>query len=62
MNRLHKLHSGDPLFWLGIFFGVGFLFFSVSAFFMFMPGMPVFKRGLLFAVAGAALTVVLLYF
>ena len=61
MNKLHKMHSGHPLFWLGIFFGVSLLFFSVSAFFMFRPSAPIFKKGLYFAVAGFLLTLVLLY-
>ncbi|EAR16314.1 PepSY-associated TM helix domain-containing protein [Robiginitalea biformata] len=61
MNNLHKMHSGNPLFWLGIFFGVALLFFSISAFWMFMPGAPVFKKGLYFAGAGFLLTVILLF-
>jgi len=60
MNNLHKMHSGNPLFWLGIFFGIALLFFSVSAFFMFRPSAPVYKKGLYFAGAGFLLTVVLL--
>lgn len=60
MNALHKMHSGHPLFWLGIFFGVGLLFFAVSAFFMFRPNLPVYKKGLYFAVAGFVLALVLL--
>lgn len=60
MNKLHKMHSGHPLFWLGIFFGVALLFFAVSAFFMFRPSAPIYKKGLYFAVAGFLLTVVLL--
>ncbi|MDT7828446.1 hypothetical protein RQM65_07210 [Pricia sp. S334] len=35
MNKLHKMPSGNTLFWLGIFFGIAPLFFSDSAFFMF---------------------------
>ena len=27
MNKLHKMHTGNPLFWLGIFFGIALLFF-----------------------------------
>ncbi|MBC2838464.1 PepSY-associated TM helix domain-containing protein [Robiginitalea sp. SC105] len=61
MNNLHKMHSGNPLFWLGIFFGVALLFFSISAFWMFMPGAPIFKKGLYFAGAGFLLTVILLF-
>jgi hypothetical protein len=60
MNNLHKMHSGNPLFWLGIFFGIALLFFSVSAFFMFMPKAPVYKKGLYFAAAGFLLAVILL--
>jgi hypothetical protein len=60
MNNLHKMHSGNPLFWLGIFFGIALLFFSVSAFFMFRPSAPVYKKGLYFAGAGFLLTVILL--
>ena len=60
MNNLHKMHSGNPLFWLGIFFGIALLFFSVSAFFMFRPSAPIYKKGLYFAGAGFLLTVILL--
>ncbi|GGG52616.1 peptidase [Croceivirga lutea] len=60
MNKLHKMHQGNPLFWLGVFFGVALLFFSVSAFFMFRPSAPIFKKGLYFAVAGFLLTIVLI--
>ena len=60
MNKLHKMHQGNPLFWLGVFFGVALLFFSVSAFFMFKPSAPVYKKGLYFAVAGFLLTIILL--
>lgn len=60
MNKLHKMHQGNPLFWLGVFFGVALLFFSISAFFMFRPSAPIFKKGLYFAVAGFLLTIVLI--
>ena len=60
MNKLHKMHSGNPLFWLGIFFGVALLFFSISAFFMFKPSLPIYKNGIYFAVVGFVLTVILL--
>lgn len=60
MNKLHKMHAGNPLFWLGIFFGVALLFFSVSAFFMFALKAPAYKKGLYFAAAGFLLTIVLL--
>ncbi|MEZ2413929.1 hypothetical protein ACA086_03125 [Muriicola sp. E247] len=60
MNKLHKMHSGNPLFWLGIFYAIALLFFSVSAFFMFRPSAPIYKKGLYFAGAGFLLTVILL--
>ncbi len=60
MNKLHKMTAANPLFWLAIFFGISLMFFSVSAFFMFKPSAPVFKKGMYFAVAGAVLTIVLL--
>lgn len=60
MNKLHKMHSGNPLFWLGILFGISLLFFSVSAFFMFRFSAPIYKKGLYYAAAGFTLTVVLL--
>jgi len=61
MNKIHKMHSGHPLFWLGIFFGVSLLFFAISAFWMFRPTTSVFKKGLYFTLGGIVLTVVLLF-
>ncbi|MDB4270630.1 PepSY domain-containing protein [bacterium] len=61
MNNLHKMHSGHPLYWLNIIFGIALLFFSVSAFWMFRPKTPVFKKGLYFALGGMILTVILLF-
>jgi hypothetical protein len=54
------MNTTNPLFWLAIFFGLSLLFFSISAFFMFNTGAPIYKKGLYFAIAGAALTIVLL--
>jgi hypothetical protein len=61
MNKIHKMHSGHPLFWLGIFFGISLLFFAVSAFWMFRPTTSVFKKGIYFTLGGIALTLVLLF-
>lgn len=61
MNNIHKMHSGHPLFWLGIFFGVSLLFFAVSAFWMFRPTTSVFKKGMYFTLGGIALTLILLF-
>ena len=61
MNDIHKMHSGHPLFWLGIFFGISLIFFAVSAFWMFRPTTSVFKKGLYFTFAGIILTLLLLF-
>ncbi len=61
MNNIHKMHSGHPLYWLGIFFAISLLFFAVSAFWMFRPTTSVFKKGMYFTVGGIALTLVLLF-
>lgn len=61
MNNIHKMHSGHPLYFLGIFFAISLLFFSVSAFWMFRPTTSVFKKGLYFTLGGILLTLVLLF-
>lgn len=61
MAHLHKAKSGEPLFFLNIFFGVGLLFFVISAFWMFMPGTQIFRKGIIFAAAGLVLTLILLF-
>lgn len=61
LQHFHKSETGDPLYFLNIFFGVSLLFFVVSAFWMFMPSAPIFKKGLMFAAAGLVLAVVLLF-
>ncbi|WP_204263075.1 hypothetical protein [Spongiivirga citrea] len=61
ITKFHKAKSGDPLFFLNIFFGLALLFFVISAFWMFLPSSPIFKKGLYFALAGALVTVILLF-
>lgn len=61
MTHLHKSESGDPLFFLNVFFGIALLFFSLSSFFMFLPKTSVFKKGLYFTLAGIVLTLLLLF-
>lgn len=61
MAHLHKAKSGDPLFFLNIFFGLGLLFFVISSFWMFMPKTSIFKKGMYFTIAGIVLTLVLLF-
>lgn len=52
MVHLHKATTDSPLYILNILFGAALLFFSVSAFFMFLKTLPTYKTGLKFAAAG----------
>jgi hypothetical protein len=61
MERLHKASTNSPLYFLNIFFGVSLLFFVFSAFWMYAPKMPIFKKGMYFAIGGVILTIVLLF-
>lgn len=61
LTHLHKANTKDPLYYLNIFFGVSLLFFVLSSFWMFMPKTTIFKKGLIFTVAGVVLTLVLLF-
>ena len=62
LTELHKARSGQPLFFLNVFFGISLLFFVVSAFWMFLPKTTIFKKGLYFTLAGVILTLVLIFF
>jgi len=61
MTKLHKADTNDPLYWLNIFFGSSLLFFVISAFWMFLPKTKNFKSGILTALIGSALTLILLF-
>lgn len=61
MTNLHKARSKEPLFFFNIFFAFSLFFFVVSSFWMFPPQAKVYKRGILFVIAGLALTVLLLF-
>lgn len=61
MSKLHKANTNSPLFFLNIFFGASLLFFVISAFWMFMPDSPMFKKGLYFALGGLVLTLILIF-
>ena len=61
MERLHKADTESPLYFLNIFFGLSLLFFVISAFWMYTPKMPAFKKGMYFAIGGMILTLVLLF-
>lgn len=60
MTKLHKATTNDPLFYLNIFFGCSLFFFVISSFWMFLPKTSIFKKAMLFTLAGAILTIVLL--
>ncbi|GAA6186297.1 MULTISPECIES: hypothetical protein [Alteromonadaceae] len=60
--KLHKATTGSPLFFLNISFGIGLLFFVVSAFLMFMPKLPMFKSGVKIAAAGAVFAILVVMF
>jgi uncharacterized iron-regulated membrane protein len=61
MENLHKATTESPVYFLNIFFGVSLLFFVLSAFWMYTPEMPIFRKGMYFAIAGMILTLVLLF-
>lgn len=61
MEHMHKATTNDPLYFLNIFFGASLLFFVISAFWMYTPKMPAFKKGVYFALAGVVLTLLLLF-
>ena len=61
LNQLHKSTTNTPLYWLNIFFGFSLLFFSLSAFWMYLPKAKIFRKGLYFAFGGIVLTLLLLF-
>jgi hypothetical protein len=62
MVKLHKATNNSPLFFLNIAFGIGLLFFVISAFLMFIPKLPMYKNGLKIAGIGAVATVLVVIF
>lgn len=61
MSKMHKANSNSPLFFLNIFFGISLLFFVLSAFWMYMPGSSVFKKGMYFVLAGLVFALVVIF-
>ena len=61
LTHLHKAGTKDKLFYLNVFFGVSLLFFVISSFWMFMPKTSIFKKGLIFTLAGVVLVLVMLF-
>jgi len=62
LTQMHKASTDRPLFFFNVFFGFCVLFFVVSAFFMFMPTSPIFRKGLYFVLAGLGLATAMVYF
>lgn len=60
-TKLHKANTKQPLFYFNIFFGLSLLFFVISAFYMFMPGTKIFKKGIWFSIGGVVLLLILLF-
>lgn len=60
MTKFHKSTTDKPLFFLNIFFGISLLFFVLSAFWMFMPSTKIFRKGIIFTIAGIILTLIVL--
>ena len=61
ITHLHKATTNDPLYYFNMFFGASLFFFAVSAFFMFVPKSPMFKKGLWFTIGGIILAIIMLY-
>ncbi len=61
MTDLHKSSTKDALYVFNLFFGAALLFFVISAFWMYMPGGPILRKGLWFAAGGLLLTLLLLF-
>lgn len=61
MERLHKATTNSPLYYFNIFFGVSLLFFVLSAFWMFLPSMSIFKKGMYYSLGGMALALIMLF-
>jgi hypothetical protein len=56
--NMHKATTNSPLFFLNIAFGLSLLFFSISAFLMYLPTTPAFKNGLKIAGGGFVLALI----
>ncbi|MEM7574347.1 MAG: hypothetical protein AAF433_15690 [Bacteroidota bacterium] len=61
LTHLHKSTTKDPLFFFNILFGLSLLFFVISAFWMYMPGTDILKKGLWFTAGGVVLVLVMLF-
>lgn len=60
MTSFHKSPSKGNMGGLNALFGMTLLFFVLSSFFFFSPKSQIFRRGMLFVLAGALVSVLLL--
>ena len=58
---LHKAKSAEPLSALNVFFATSLLFYVISSFWMFQPKSKIFKKGMVYTLLGAVLTIILLF-
>lgn len=61
MAKLHKAKSEQTLSPLNTFFGICLLFFVISSFWMFPPKSKIFKRGMVFAIVGFVIALLLTF-
>lgn len=61
MTKLHKSESKNTLSILNVFFGISLFFFVISSFWMFNPKSKAFKRGIVFTIVGAVMTIILIF-
>lgn len=61
ITHLHKATTNDPLYFFNIFFGLSLLFLVISALWMYMPGGPILRKGLLFTAAGIVVVLIMLF-
>ena len=61
LTHLHTARSGDPLFFMNVFFGLSLFFFVFSSFWMFPVRSAGFKNGMLYVSAGIVLVIALIF-
>ncbi|MGQ8364824.1 hypothetical protein [Glaciecola sp. 1036] len=60
--KLHKATTNSPIYYVNIAFGACLLFFSISAFLMFLPRAAPYKNGLKIAGAGIVFMLCVVFF
>ncbi len=59
LNGLHKVASQDSRHWLTLLYAISLLLLALSSFWMYKPGAKHFKRGVVLAVVGGVISMVL---